>query len=139
MRHPDPEELAGLALDPAGVEPGLGEHVESCPDCRALLDALTEVRGLAGDGPELLPAPLGVRDRVLAATTDEPSAGAETSNVVPPMSAAMMFGCSRSWPAFSEATTPPTGPDSSVITGRAMTSSASIRPPSHWAKRRRSP
>jgi hypothetical protein len=83
MSHPDPEELAGLALDPAGVEPGLGEHVESCRDCRALLDALTEVRGLAGDGPELLPAPPGVRDRVLAATTDEPSAGAETSNVVP--------------------------------------------------------
>ena len=61
-----------------------------------------------------------------------------TSKVVPPMSAAMMFSWPRSAPALTLATTPPTGPDSSVITGRAITSSASIRPPSHWAKSSRS-
>jgi hypothetical protein len=75
MSHPDPEELAGLALDPIGAEPGLREHVDGCPDCRALVEALTDVRGFAGDRADLVPPPSGVRARVLASTAEAAPAG----------------------------------------------------------------
>ena len=65
MTHADLDDLAALALDPADGSDALRAHVASCRECSDLLASLEEVRALAGEGP-LVPAPAGVRERVLA-------------------------------------------------------------------------
>jgi hypothetical protein len=62
--HVDLDRLAALVLDPADGSEGERAHVASCPECAAALAALADVRRLAG-ADALVPAPAGVRERVL--------------------------------------------------------------------------
>lgn len=86
--HVDLDDLAGLALDDAREE--VRRHVGSCADCSALLDALTQARALAGEGPLVAP-PAHVRDRVLAhvhdtdAAVDGPDDGPDDGPVAEPI------------------------------------------------------
>lgn len=66
MSHVDPEEIAGLALDPADASPRTRAHVESCADCADLLAAFLDVRAVAGSDAFVTPPP-GLRERALAA------------------------------------------------------------------------
>lgn len=70
MSHVDPDELAGLALDPADGTPEARTHLATCADCAELLTALTDVRLLAGAEP-LVAAPDRVRAAVLAEVRGE--------------------------------------------------------------------
>ena len=65
MSHADPEQLAGLALDPTDGPADVREHAETCPECAALLAELTGVRRRAG-ADALVPPPAGLRAQVLA-------------------------------------------------------------------------
>ena len=65
MSHVDLDRLAEHALDPGRTPESVRSHLESCPDCSALLAELVDVRRLAGAEP-LVPAPARVRDAVLA-------------------------------------------------------------------------
>ncbi|MDR7251868.1 hypothetical protein J2X46_000840 [Nocardioides sp. BE266] len=78
MAHPDLEVLAGLALDPAEVDADVRTHVDACAECRALVEALSDVHDLAAAGEPLTPAPAGVRARVLAEArrSEQPPAAA---------------------------------------------------------------
>jgi hypothetical protein len=70
MSHADPEQLAGLALDPTDGPADVREHVETCPECAGLVAAFTGVRRRAGaDG--LVPPPAELRARVLAQVRSE--------------------------------------------------------------------
>ena len=44
MSHVDPEQLAGLALDPTDGPADVREHAETCPECAGLVAAFTGVR-----------------------------------------------------------------------------------------------
>jgi hypothetical protein len=70
MSHVDPEQLAGLALDPADAPADVLEHAQTCPECAALLAALTGVRRRAG-ADALVPPPAGLRAQVLAEVRSE--------------------------------------------------------------------
>lgn len=70
MSHVDPDELAGLALDPADGSPEAREHLATCADCAELLTSLADVRRLAG-ADALVAAPAGVRAAVLAEVRGE--------------------------------------------------------------------
>ena len=65
MSHVDPEQLAGLALDPTDGPADVREHAETCPECAGLVAAFTGVRRRAG-ADALVPPPAGLRDQVLA-------------------------------------------------------------------------
>ena len=65
MSHADPEQLAGLALDPTDGPADVREHAETCPECAGLVAAFTGVRRRAG-ADALVPPPAGLRDQVLA-------------------------------------------------------------------------
>ena len=65
MSHVDPEQLAGLALDPSDGPADVREHVETCPECAGLVAAFTGVRRRAG-ADALVPPPAGLRAKVLA-------------------------------------------------------------------------
>jgi hypothetical protein len=65
MSHADPEQLAGLALDPTDGPADVREHAATCPDCAALLAAFTGARRRAG-GDALVPPPAELRAQVLA-------------------------------------------------------------------------
>ena len=43
MSHVDPEQLAGLALDPTDGPAEVREHAETCPECAGLVAAFTGV------------------------------------------------------------------------------------------------
>jgi len=65
MDHAEAEELAALAFDPDDVAPEVRAHVASCEECRASVASLADVRLAAGE-EALVPAPPGMRKRVLA-------------------------------------------------------------------------
>jgi len=65
MSHADPEQLAGLALDPTDGPADVREHAATCPDCAALLAAFTGARRRAG-ADALVPPPPQLRTQVLA-------------------------------------------------------------------------
>jgi hypothetical protein len=65
MSHADPEQLAGLALDPTDGPADVREHAETCPECAGLVAAFTGVRRRAG-ADALVPPPAGLRAQVLA-------------------------------------------------------------------------
>ena len=65
MSHADPEQLAGLALDPTDGPADVREHAETCPECAALVAAFTGVRRRAG-ADALVPPPAELRAQVLA-------------------------------------------------------------------------
>jgi len=65
MSHADPEQLAGLALDPTDGPADVREHAETCPECAGLVAAFTGVRRRAG-ADVLVPPPAGLRAQVLA-------------------------------------------------------------------------
>lgn len=65
MSHVDPEQLAGLALDPSDGPDEVREHAETCPECAGLVAAFTGVRRRAG-ADALVPPPAGLRAQVLA-------------------------------------------------------------------------
>jgi hypothetical protein len=65
MSHVDPEQLAGLALDPTDGPADVRDHAETCPECAALVAAFTGVRRRAG-ADALVPPPAGLRAQVLA-------------------------------------------------------------------------
>jgi Anti-sigma-K factor rskA len=65
MSHVDPEQLAGLALDPTDCPADVRDHAETCPECAALVAAFTGVRRRAG-GDALVPPPAELRAQVLA-------------------------------------------------------------------------
>src|SRR5690349_1129300 len=65
MSHVDPEQLAGLALDPADGPADVREHAETCPECAGLVAAFTGVRRRAG-ADALVPPPAALRAQVLA-------------------------------------------------------------------------
>ena len=64
MSHVDPEQLAGLALDPTDAPAEVREHVETCPECAGLVAAFTGVRRRAGEDALVAP-PAGLRALVL--------------------------------------------------------------------------
>lgn len=64
MSHADPEQLAGLALDPTDGPADVREHAETCPDCAALLAAFTGARRRTG-ADALVPPPPELRTQVL--------------------------------------------------------------------------
>jgi hypothetical protein len=64
LAHAEPQELAALAIDPDDVEPDIRAHVASCDECGSRVAMLTGARNAAGEAA-LVPAPPGVRDRVL--------------------------------------------------------------------------
>jgi len=70
MSHADPEQLAGLALDPTDGPADVREHVETCPECAGLVAAFTGVRRRAG-ADALVPPPAELRARVLAQVRSE--------------------------------------------------------------------
>src|SRR6478609_9280299 len=65
MSHADPEQLAGLALDPTDGPVDVREHVETCPECAGLVAAFTGVRRRAG-ADALVPPPAELRAKVMA-------------------------------------------------------------------------
>jgi hypothetical protein len=65
LSHADPEQLAGLALDPTDGPADVREHAETCPECAGLVAAFTGVRRRAG-ADALVPPPPELRARVLA-------------------------------------------------------------------------
>jgi len=65
MSHVDPEQLAGLALDPTDGPVDVREHVETCPECAGLVAAFTGVRRRAG-ADALVPPPAELRAKVMA-------------------------------------------------------------------------
>ncbi|HSF38123.1 MAG TPA: anti-sigma factor [Nocardioides sp.] len=81
MSHADPEQLAGLALDPMDGPADVREHAETCPECAGLVAAFTGVRRRAG-ADALVPPPPGLRAQVLAevrAGHADPRTGPEPS------------------------------------------------------------
>ncbi|HEU4336176.1 MAG TPA: anti-sigma factor [Nocardioides sp.] len=64
MSHVDPEQLAGLALDPDDAPADVREHAETCPECAGLVAAFTGVRRRAGEDALVAPPP-GLRAKVL--------------------------------------------------------------------------
>jgi anti-sigma factor RsiW len=80
MTHADLDDLAALVLTPDATTDEVRRHVESCADCRETAAALSDVRRLVGEEP-LVPAPDGVRERVLA----EARTPAGSDEVVRPM------------------------------------------------------
>ncbi|MGF9756042.1 anti-sigma factor [Microvirga sp. 0TCS3.31] len=70
MSHADPEQVAGLALDPTDGPADVREHVETCPECAGLVAAFTGVRRRAG-ADALVPPPAELRARVLAEVRSE--------------------------------------------------------------------
>ena len=70
MSHADPEQLAGLALDPTDGPDDVREHVETCPECAGQVAAFTGVRRRAG-ADALVPPPVELRARVLAQVRSE--------------------------------------------------------------------
>ena len=64
MSHVDPEQLAGLALDPTDAPAEVREHAETCPECAGLVAAFADVRSRAGEDALVAP-PAGLRARVL--------------------------------------------------------------------------
>jgi hypothetical protein len=70
MSHVDPEQVAGLALDPTDGPADVREHVETCPECAGLVAAFTGVRRRAG-ADALVPPPAELRARVLAQVRSE--------------------------------------------------------------------
>ena len=65
MNHADLDDLADAVLDPDATPDSVRRHVESCAECTDRLDALLDVRRLAGGEPLVAP-PERVRERVLA-------------------------------------------------------------------------
>ncbi|NYE37080.1 anti-sigma factor RsiW [Nocardioides cavernae] len=65
MSHAEPDQLAGLALDPDDASEAVREHAQTCPECAALVAAFTGTRRRAG-ADALVAPPAHVRDRVLA-------------------------------------------------------------------------
>jgi hypothetical protein len=65
MNHADPDQLAGLALDPTDGPENVRDHAATCPECAALLAAFTGVRRRAG-ADALVAPPARVRAQVLA-------------------------------------------------------------------------
>ena len=65
MSHADPEQLAGLALDPTDGPADVREHAAACPECAAMIAAFTGVRRRAG-ADALVPPPAELRAEVLA-------------------------------------------------------------------------
>ena len=65
MSHVDPDQLAGLALDPTDGPADVREHAETCPECAGLVAAFTGVRRRAG-ADALVPPPARLREQVLA-------------------------------------------------------------------------
>jgi len=65
MSHVDPEQLAGLALDPDDAPVDVREHAATCPECAGLVAAFTGVRRRAG-AEELVAPPAALRAQVLA-------------------------------------------------------------------------
>jgi hypothetical protein len=65
MSHVDPEQLAGLALDPDDAPVDVREHAATCPECAGLVAAFTGVRRRAGV-EELVAPPAALRAQVLA-------------------------------------------------------------------------
>jgi hypothetical protein len=76
LAHAEPEELAALATDPDDVDPDTRAHVSACDACGSSVAALADVRRAAG-GDALVPAPAGMRERVLAEAlaADVPAGG----------------------------------------------------------------
>lgn len=66
MTHPEPDVLAGLAMDSGDVDASVREHVTGCAACTGLVERLAGVRRTAGTAAELVAPPDAVRDRVLA-------------------------------------------------------------------------
>lgn len=86
MTHPEVEVLAGLALGD-DAEPEVRAHVEGCASCRETLAALSDVHAAARSGEALVPAPEGLRERVLAEVAADAAsshAPSETSHAHPP-------------------------------------------------------
>lgn len=65
MDHADPDQLAGLALDPTDGPDDVREHVATCPECAGLVAAFTGARRRAG-ADALVAPPARVRAQVLA-------------------------------------------------------------------------
>jgi len=73
MSHADPDQLAGLALDPTDGPADVRDHAATCPECAGMVAALTGVRRRTG-AEALVAPPARVRARVLAdvRTGDQP-------------------------------------------------------------------
>jgi hypothetical protein len=80
MNHADPDQLAGLALDPTDGPEDVRDHAATCPECAALLAAFTGVRRRAG-ADALVAPPARVRAQVLA----EVRAGDPAEPAAPPV------------------------------------------------------
>jgi hypothetical protein len=65
MDHADPDQLAGLALDPTDGPDDVRDHAATCPQCAGLVAAFTGVRRRAG-ADALVAPPTRVRAQVLA-------------------------------------------------------------------------
>lgn len=65
MDHADPDQLAGLALDPTDGPEDVRDHAATCPECAGLVAAFTGVRRRTG-ADALVAPPARVRDEVLA-------------------------------------------------------------------------
>jgi hypothetical protein len=65
VNHADPDQLAGLALDPTDGPEDVREHAATCPECAGLVAAFTGVRRRTGADPLVAP-PARVRAQVLA-------------------------------------------------------------------------
>jgi hypothetical protein len=65
MDHADPDQLAGLALDPTDGPDDVRDHAATCPECAGLLAAFTGVRRRTG-ADALVAPPARVRAQVLA-------------------------------------------------------------------------
>lgn len=64
MTHVDLDDLAALVLTPDDSTDDVRRHVDTCPECRDTMTALSDVRRLVGEAP-LVPASARVRELVL--------------------------------------------------------------------------
>ena len=106
MTHPEPDVLAGLAMDSGDVDASVREHVAGCAACTGLVERLAGVRRTAGTADELVAPPDAVRDRVLAEIAGSPLRSPPRSSPSSPVvgaPAAYPSGWSaslRHWPSW---------------------------------------
>ena len=136
MSHVDPEQLAGLALDPTDAPAEVREHAETCPECAGLVAAFADVRSRAGEDALVAP-PAELRARVLdqaraghaAPTAPTVAAGTARRRGVPLWLAGVAaglallagIGLGRLGADDTPEAVPPPADDSTVVAATALT------------------
>lgn len=83
MAHADLDDLAALVIEPDDVPTSVRQHVLTCPECSATVEALTATRRAAGADALVAPA-AGLRSRVMAQALDRPAGVGTADHPAPP-------------------------------------------------------